>query len=85
MSFDAYTTSGQGENRYQPLVILSKRDPVNGFDFADPGGGSYLVDQKWLNTVNKNYWRYQGGGIWILESDSFGDLIELDIRLIAVS
>lgn len=77
MSFDAYTNSGQGENRYQPLVILAKRDPVNGIDFSDPGGGPYIIDQKWLNTVTKNYWRYQGQGIWILESDSFGDIITI--------
>lgn len=75
MGFDAYTTSGQGLNVYQPLVIQAKRDPVSVgnatttfVDYVNPGGYPYIIDQKWLNTVSENYWRYQGQGIWVKDS-----------------
>jgi hypothetical protein len=76
MSFDAYTNAGQGENRFQPLPILASRDPVNGVDFANPGGGPYQIDQKWFNLVNFNYWRYQGQGIWVKDSGGTGPFLE---------
>lgn len=76
MSFDAYTTSGQGENKFQPLPILGNRDPVNGIDFSNPGGGPYQIDQKWFNLNNANYWRYIGAGTWVKDSSSTGVVIE---------
>jgi len=76
MSIDAYSVAGYGQTLYQPLRILSKRDPVNGVDIGNPGGGSYIIDQKWLNTVNENYWRYQGQGIWIKDSGSTGPMLD---------
>jgi hypothetical protein len=81
MSFDAYTTAGQGENRFQPLPVLAKRDPVNGVDFNDPGGGPWGIGQRWFNSINKNYWRYQGQGIWVLDSSNPGTILEIAVPL----
>ena len=79
MSFDAYTTAGQGENKFQPLPILANRDPVNGVDFANPGGGPYQIDQKWFTLTNFNYWRYQGQGIWVKDSGGTGPLLQFTV------
>jgi len=76
MSFDSYTNSGQGQNLFQQLVVQANRDPVNGVDVADPGGGPYQIDRKWINLVSKNYWRYQGQGIWVKESGSIGPALD---------
>lgn len=76
MSFDAYTTSGQGENKFQPLPILASRDPVDGIDFSNPGGGPYQIDQKWFNLNNANYWRYIGQGLWVKDSGSAGPVLD---------
>ena len=82
MSFEAYTTSGQGENKYQPLPILATRDPVDNVDVANPNGGPYQIDQKWFNkNIPYNYWRYQGSGIWVKDSDSTGPLLQLTVPL----
>lgn len=76
MSFDAYTNSGQGENKFQPLPILANRDPVNGIDFSNPGGGPYQIDQKWFNSNNANYWRYIGHGTWVKDSSATGNVLD---------
>lgn len=76
MSFDAYSNSGQGENKFQPLPILANRDPVDGIDFSNPGGGPYQIDQKWFNLNNANYWRYIGQGLWVKDSNSTGVVLD---------
>ena len=79
MSFDAYTNSGQGQNLFQQLCVQSIRDPVSGVDLNDPGGGPYQIGRRWFNKVNDNYWRYQGQGIWILDSSGTGPLLKLGV------
>jgi hypothetical protein len=81
MSFEAYTNSGQSGNTYQQLPIKSPRDPISFtipgayYDIADPDGGTYRIDRKWLNQKNNNYWRYQGNGVWVMESDQAGAVL----------
>lgn len=79
MSFDAYTTAGQGQNLFQQLCIQSVRDPVDGVDFNDPTGGPYQIGRRWFNKTNGNYWRYAGQGLWILDSSSTGPLLEIGV------
>ncbi len=79
MSFDAYTTSGQGQNKFQPLPILSPRNPVNGVDLNDPVGGPYQIGRYWFNQSNDEYWYYQGEGIWILAAGSMGPLLMFNV------
>lgn len=79
MSFDAYTTAGQGQNLFQQLCVQSTRDPVNGVDFNDPGGGPYQIGRRWFNKTNDNYWRYVGQGEWVLDSSSTGPLLQTGV------
>lgn len=79
MSFDAYTTAGQGQNLFQQLCIQSIRDPVNGVDLTDPGGGAYQIGRRWFNRTNQNYWRYAGQGNWVLDSSSTGPILGIDV------
>jgi hypothetical protein len=79
MSFDAYTTAGQGQNLFQQLPIQSTRDPVNGVDFNDPTGGPYQIGRRWFNKINENYWHYVGHGTWVLDASSTGPILGIDV------
>lgn len=79
MSFDAYTTSGQGQNLFQQLPIQSTRDPVNGVDFNDPTGGPYQIGRRWFNKTNSNYWHYIGQGNWVLDASGTGAILGVDV------
>lgn len=80
MSFDAYTPFGQ--NLFQPLRVISPRDPAQNIDIADPNGGEYIIDQEWFNSVAKTFWKYAGAGLWIkLSSGGVGPLLMFDVPL----
>jgi len=79
MSFDAYTTSGQGQNVFQQLPIQSTRNPVNQVDYNDPTGGPYQIGRRWFNKVSEDYWRYAGQGTWILDSGNPGPMLEIGV------
>ena len=79
MSFDAYTTAGQGQNLFQQLPIQSTRDPVNQVDYNDPTGGPYQIGRRWFNKTNANYWHYIGQGTWVLDAGDTGAILGVGV------
>ena len=75
-SFQGYSSSGQSGNRWQPLPILASRDPIDQFDYSDPSGGPYQIDQEWFNSTNKSFWKYAGQGDWVIVSGTGGAVVD---------
>ena len=80
-SFQGYSSSGQSGNRWQPLPILASRDPIDQFDYSDPSGGPYQIDQEWFNSTNKSFWKYAGQGDWVIVSGTGGAVVDFIVPL----
>jgi hypothetical protein len=83
MSIQAYTTSGYGEGKFQPLPIIIGRDPISTPstnptpDIRNPNGAPFQIGQFWFNNVSNVYWFYAGLGLWLKATGTgIGDVVD---------